>query len=185
MAYLASEINSDFVAGVTATICNSTGSLTSLLKAAKFEFGAAFLPEQDAPGVPTGGSGLAVLRNATKARKQATWEVIKYLAEKGAPDWSVGTGYLPVTTSALNSPKIKDRNAKAPAYQVAQDQLTRARPPDVMRRYVNETISEMLIALQKVYASGANPGDVLRDVVRKLDPAIQRTLPKYRRLVAP
>jgi sn-glycerol 3-phosphate transport system substrate-binding protein len=184
MAYLASNINADFVAGVTATICNSTGALTSLLKAAKFEFGAAFLPEQDAPGVPTGGSGLAIMRNATKERKQATWEVIKYLAEKGAPDWSVGTGYLPVTSSSLNSPKIKERNAKAPAYQIAQDQLSRARTPDVMRRYVNETVAEMSIALQKVYASDANPGDVLRDVVRELKPAIRRVLPKYERLVA-
>ncbi|WP_406313261.1 ABC transporter substrate-binding protein [Streptosporangium sp. NBC_01639] len=184
MAYLASDINGDFVAGVTATICNSTGALTSLLKAAKFEFGAAFLPEQDSPGVPTGGSGLAVMRNATKARKQATWEVIKYLIVKGAPEWSLNTGYLPVTTSSLNSSKIKERNAKIPAYQIAQDQLNRARQPDVMRRYVNETIAEILIALEKVYASGADPGEVLREAAQRLDPAIQRVLPKYRRLVA-
>ena len=184
MAYLAGDINADFVAGVTATICNSTGALASLLKAAKFEFGAAFLPEQDAPGVPTGGSGLAVMRNATKVRKQATWEVIKYLAGKGAPDWSLNTGYLPVTTSSLNSSKIKERNATTPAYQIAQDQLSRARQSDVMRRYVNETIAEMLIALQKVYASDADPGEVLREAARNLDPAVQRVLPKYRRLVA-
>ncbi|NBE93866.1 MULTISPECIES: ABC transporter substrate-binding protein [unclassified Nonomuraea] len=184
MAYLADDINADFAAGVTATICNSTGALTSLLKAATFEFGTAFLPEQDAPGVPTGGSGLAVMRNSTKARKQATWEVIRYLAEKGAPEWSLNTGYLPVTASSLDSPKIKERNAATPAYQVAQDQLSRARQADVMRRYVNETISEMLIVLQKVYASNADPGETLREATRNLDPAIQRVLPKYRRLVA-
>lgn len=184
MAYLASSINNDFVAGVTATICNSTGSLTSLLKAAKFELGAAFLPAQEAPGVPTGGSGLAVMRNATAARKQATWEVIKYLAGKGAPDWSLGTGYLPVTSSSLNSSKIKERNVKTPAYQVAQDQLSLARMPDVMRRYVSETVAEMQMVLQKVYASDANPADALREVVRVLEPGIQRVMPRYRRLVA-
>lgn len=183
MAYLAADMNADFVAGVTATICNSTGALTSLLKAAKFEFGAAFLPEQDGPGVPTGGSGLAIMRNATKARKQATWEVVKYLAETGAPEWSLNTGYLPVTTSSLNSSKIKERNAKTPAYQVAQDQLSRARQPDAMRRYVNEAIAEVLIALQKVYASDADPGEVLHEAAQNLNPGIQRVLPKYRRLV--
>ncbi|WP_168207333.1 ABC transporter substrate-binding protein [Microlunatus elymi] len=184
MAYLASSINGDFAAGVTATICNSTGALTSLLAAAEFDVGAAFLPVQEKPGVPTGGSGLAVLRNSTSARKKTAWEVIKYLADKGAPDWSLGTGYLPVTKSAINSPKIKARNAKTPAYQVAQDQLDRARTPDIMRRYVNETIAEMQIALQKVYASDADPGDVLHEVVRVLEPAIKQTLPKYQRLVA-
>ncbi|MFI9593815.1 ABC transporter substrate-binding protein [Nonomuraea sp. NPDC052265] len=184
MAYLAGDINADFAAGVTATICNSTGALSSLLKAATFEIGAAFLPEQDAPGVPTGGSGLAVMRNATRARKQATWEVIKYLIEKGAPVWSLNTGYLPVTSTSLNSAEIKKRNAATPAYQTAQDQLSRARQPDVMRRYVNETVAEMVIALETVYASGAHPGEVLREAALKLDPAIRRVLPKYRRLVS-
>ncbi|MEU8365090.1 ABC transporter substrate-binding protein [Nonomuraea sp. NPDC048882] len=184
MAYLANDVNADFAAGVTATITNSTGALTSLLKAAKFEFGAAFLPEQNATGVPTGGSGLAIMRNSTRTRKQATWELVKYLAETGAPEWSLNTGYLPVTTSSLNSPKIKERNAATPAYQVAQDQLSRARQADVMRRYVNETISEMLIVLQKVYASNADPREALREANRTLAPAVQRVLPKYQRLVA-
>ncbi|MET8868097.1 ABC transporter substrate-binding protein [Nonomuraea sp. NPDC004580] len=185
MAYLSGDVNADFAAGVTATICNSTGALTSLLKAATFEIGAAFLPEQDQPGVPTGGSGLAIMRNATKERKQATWELVKYLASTGAPEWSLNTGYLPVTTSSLDSPKIKERNAKSPQYQVAQDQLSRARQADVMRRYVNETISEMLIVLQKVYSANADPAETLREAMRNLDPAVQRVMPKYHRLVAP
>ena len=185
MAYLASDVNGDFAAGVAASMCTSTGALTSLLKAAKFEIGAAFLPEEVQPGVPTGGSGLAIMRNASKTRKQATWELVKYLAQTGAPEWSLNTGYLPVTTSALNSPKIQERNARNPQYQVAQDQLSLARPPDVMRRYVNELISEMLIVLQKVYSANADPGETLREAVRNLDPAVQRVLPKYHRLVAP
>ncbi|MCK2215345.1 ABC transporter substrate-binding protein [Actinomadura sp. ATCC 31491] len=184
MAYLSGDINADFAAGVTATICNSTGALSSLLKAATFEIGAAFLPEQDAPGVPTGGSGLAVMRNATKARKEATWEVVKYLITRGAPEWSLNTGYLPVTATSLASPEIRKRNAATPAYQVAQDQLSRARQPDVMRRYVNETVAEMVLALEAVYASGARPAEVLRETAQKLDPAIRRVLPKYRRLVS-
>lgn len=183
MAYLASDMNGDFASGVTASIFNSTGALTSLLDSVEFEIGAAFLPEQKDPGVPTGGSGLAVMRNATRSRKQAAWQVIRYLAEHGAADWSMATGYLPVTASAIDSPKIKKRNAKTPAYQVAQDQLSRARTPDVMRRYVNETIAEMQIAIQKVYAANADPGDVLRETVKVLKPAIERTLPKYRRYV--
>ncbi|WP_157683748.1 ABC transporter substrate-binding protein [Microlunatus soli] len=183
MAYLASDINADFASGVTASIFNSTGALTSLLDSVEFEVGAAFLPRQQTVGVPTGGSGLAVMRNATRSRKQAAWQVIRYLAEHGAADWSMATGYLPVTSSALHSPKIKKRNTRTPAYQVAQDQLSRARTPDVMRRYVNETIAEMQIAIQKVYAANADPARVLRETVRVLEPAIERTLPKYQRQV--
>lgn len=183
MAYLASDINGDFVAGVTASIFNSTGALTSLLESAEFEIGAAFLPAQEQPGVPTGGSGLALMRNATRERKQAAWQVIRYLARHGGADWSMGTGYLPVTSSALTSPKIKQRNLRTPAYQVAQDQLDRARTPDVLRRYVNETIAEMKIALQKVYAANADPAEVLHETVAVLKPAVERTLPKYQRHV--
>lgn len=184
MAYLASSVNDDFVAGVTATIFNSTGALTSLIESAHFDFDVAFLPEQETTGVPTGGSGLSLMKNATKSRKQAAWEVIKYMIEKGSPDWSVGTGYLPVTEAALHSPKIKKRNAKTPAFQVAQDQLSRARTPDTMRRYVNGTVAEMQTTLQKVYAKNADPAKVLHETVEVLKPAIERTMPKYQRYAA-
>lgn len=184
MGYLASDINGDLVAGVTAGMCNSTGALNSLLKSVKFELGAAFLPEEVQPGVPTGGSGLALMANASTERKQAAWEVIRYLMVQGSADWSVGTGYLPVTTVAVNSDKIKQRNKEFPVYEVAMNQLDRAKGPDVMRRYVNETIAEAKLAIQAVYASNANARQTLEDCDKALKSAVARAVPKYQARVA-
>ncbi|HIT76377.1 MAG TPA: ABC transporter substrate-binding protein [Candidatus Avipropionibacterium avicola] len=184
MGYLAKSVNEDFVAGVTATIFQSTGSMASLVKAATFEFGAAFLPEEVESGVPTGGSGLAMMQNAEQHRKDAAWEVIKYLNRAGGPEWTLGTGYLPVTRSAMESPEILKRNKETPSYQVAQDQLERARTPDVLRRFVRTTVAEMQIALQRVYASNESPADILTETVSILQPAVEQTTPKYLKYVA-
>lgn len=184
MAYLAKSVNEDFVAGVTATIFQSTGTMASLVNAATFDFGAAFLPGEVESGVPTGGSGLALMRNAIQSRKDAAWEVIKYLTVIGAPAWTIGTGYLPATRSAAESSEIRQRNKETPAYQVAQDQLELARTPDVLRRYVRPTIAEMQIALQRVYASNESAADILHETVQILQPAVEQTTPKYLRHVA-
>src|SRR5699024_56332 len=76
-------------------------------------------------------------------RKQAAWEVIKYLSSGQATvDWTLGSGYVPSTKTARESPEITELAAEDPNYQVAIDQLDIARDPDIARRYVPEMIQE-------------------------------------------
>ncbi|MGF3056701.1 extracellular solute-binding protein [Microbacterium sp. YY-01] len=180
VGYFGTDISGDFVAGVTATILESTGALTSITEAAPFEVGCGFMPKQQTTGVPTGGSGLAIFRNASEERKQAAWEVLKFLSSgDAAVDWTLGTGYMPVTKSAMESEKVKAKASEVPNFQVAIDQLDIAQGPDTVRRYVPETIREAQQALQAVYSSGDDAEQTLATLEKNLEPAIDKIRAKY------
>lgn len=178
--YLAADPKGDFVSGACASVLESTGSLSGIREAASFEFGCGFLPRQVETGVPTGGGGLSVLAYASDTRKQAAWEVIKFLSTgEASVDWTLGSGYVPTTKAAIESPKIAARAAEDPNYQVAIDQLEIAKGPDVVRRYVPETIVEAQNAIQSVYSAGEDAEQVLTRVQKELEPAIDRVREKY------
>ncbi|HJB09470.1 MAG TPA: ABC transporter substrate-binding protein [Candidatus Brachybacterium merdavium] len=182
--YLAADPKGDFVSGVCATLLESTGSLSSIKDAADFEFGCAFLPREAEIGVPTGGGGLSVLRYASDTRKQAAWEVIKYLSSGQATvDWTLGSGYVPSTKTAMESPEITALADEDPNYRVAIDQLDIARDPDVARRYVPEMIVEAKDAIQAVYSAGEDAEEVLTRMQKELEPAIDRVREKYEQRV--
>lgn len=178
--YLAADPKGDFVSGVCATLLESTGSLSSIKDAAEFEFGCGFLPREVEIGVPTGGGGLSILTYASDTRKQAAWEVIKYLSSGQATvDWTVGSGYVPTTKTATESSEITALAEEDPNYQVAIDQLEIAQGPDIARRYVPETIVEAKDAIQSVYSAGEDAEKVLTRMEKELEPAIDRVREKY------
>jgi sn-glycerol 3-phosphate transport system substrate-binding protein len=180
LGYLAADPTADFVAGAAATMLNSTGTLTGVAEAAQFNVGCGFLPKQDKTGVPTGGSGLAIFRNASEERKQGAWELLKFLSSgDAAVDWTLGTGYMPVTKAAMESDAVKKKAKETPNYQVAIDQLDIAQAPDVVRRYVAETVPEAQHAIQAVYSGGDSPKQVLATMQKNLQPAVERIKPKY------
>lgn len=167
--YLAQDINNDFMNGQVATITNSTGSLTGLIKGSPFEVGAGFLPQQTAHGVPTGGAGLGIMKNASPERKEAAAQVLAYLSgEEASSTWTVGTGYLPSTVAAANSAKVRQVMADNPSYKLAVDQLELARQPDAVRRYVQSTIIEMRTVVQKIITENADPTSTLKATATKL-----------------
>ncbi|MDN5892770.1 MAG: ABC transporter substrate-binding protein, partial [Nocardioides sp.] len=178
--YLATDPSADFVAGAAATFLQSTGALTSVVEAAEFEVGCGFLPEQETTGVPTGGGGLSIFRYASDERKQAAWEVLKFLSTGQASiDWTLGTGYLPTTKAALESEEITQRAADNPNYQIAIDQLERAQGPDGVRRYVPECVPEANAAIQAVYSGGADPLAALETMQSNLEAGIEKIRDQY------
>ncbi|MGN5240443.1 MULTISPECIES: ABC transporter substrate-binding protein [unclassified Rhodococcus (in: high G+C Gram-positive bacteria)] len=188
IGYLAQEINTDFTNGLVATITNSTGSLTGLSKgseAAGFELGAGFLPVATDTGVPTGGAGLGILKNADPERKAAAAKVIEFLAgDDEAAEWAVGTGYLPATKGATQSPIVTTRIAEDPNYGLAVAQLDRARQPDPARLYVGSTILEMRTVIQKLYTENADPAAALGAAAAVIRRDIEDVRPQYEELVA-
>lgn len=167
--YLAQDVNNDFMNGQVATITNSTGSLTGLIKGSPFAVGAGFLPQQKTHGVPTGGAGLGIMKNAAPERKEAAAQVLAYLSgEEASSTWTVGTGYLPSTIAAAQSAKVLKVMADNPSYKLAVDQLELARQPDPVRRYVQSTIIEMRTAVQKLLTENADPAATLKSTATKL-----------------
>lgn len=178
--YLSADPNGDFIAGASASLFESTGGLTSIASAAEFDFGCGFLPSEKTTGVPTGGGGLSIMRYASEDRKQAAWEVLKFLSSgEAAVNWTLGTGYMPTTKAALESAEVKAKAKENPNFQVAIDQLEVAQGPDVVRRYVPEAVPEAKDAIQAVYAGNADPEKTLATVQANLEPAIEKIRAKY------
>jgi sn-glycerol 3-phosphate transport system substrate-binding protein len=189
IAYLAQSFNTDFNGGLVATITQSTGSLTGLTKAAKetgFEVGTGFLPTgPGGTGVPTGGAGLAILKNADPDRKAAAAKVMAYLAEpEQAAEWSAASGYMPATKAATTSPAITNLIAENPNYGVAVKQLDLARKPDALRCYVDSTTSELKTVIQKLYAENADPATALAAAATVIRRDADQMRPQYEELVA-
>lgn len=182
--YLAADATGDFSSGACATAMQSTGSLSGIKEAATFDFGCGFLPREKDAGVPTGGGGLSILRYASAERKQAAWEVIKFLSTgQRTIDWTLGSGYVPCTKDAIESDEVAKLAAQDPRYKVALDQLEISREPDIVRRYVPETLVEAKNAIQSVYSAGESAEKVLTRMEEELEPAIDRVREKFERRV--
>jgi sn-glycerol 3-phosphate transport system substrate-binding protein len=78
------------------------------------------------PGVPggtgtplIGGRGLWILNLRPEREQEAAWKFVKWLMEpEQQAEWFAGSGYLPVSHSALDQPAAKDIIAKYPQFQV-------------------------------------------------------------------
>ncbi|WPR63084.1 ABC transporter substrate-binding protein [Glutamicibacter protophormiae] len=184
--YLAQSFVNDFSNGQCATVTQSTGGLTSVTKAAKFDVGTGFMPKGPAgAGTPTGGGGLSVMRQISDERKAGAVEVLRFLAsDEISAQWTVGTGYLPVTKGATSSKLVTDLMGKNPNYRVAVDQLQIASGPDDVRRYVTSAISELKQMVQKNYTSNVSPEELVKPVAEKLRTEAEKIRSTYEEKVA-
>jgi sn-glycerol 3-phosphate transport system substrate-binding protein len=81
------------------------------------------------PGVPGGTGqtgfssyGLWILNGRPKQEQEAAWKFIKWLMEpEQQAEWFAGSGYLPVSRSAVNLPAAQDVLAKYPLFHVPFD----------------------------------------------------------------
>lgn len=128
------DIQSSFLAGKTAMMLGSTGSLGDILKAStgKFDLGTAAFPSinaTDIGGVSIGGGSLWMLDKKDEAKKKAAWELIKFMVSpQEQAYWNEQTGNIPVTTKAYNIPSVKNRLKNIPQYQTAIDELHASNP---------------------------------------------------------
>jgi sn-glycerol 3-phosphate transport system substrate-binding protein len=81
------------------------------------------------PGVPGGtgsplrfGSFLWIFKLRPEREQEAAWKFIRWLMEpEQQAEWFAGTGYLPVSHSAIDQPAARDVIAKYPLFQVPLD----------------------------------------------------------------
>ena len=130
------DVDADFLNGLTASMMASTGGMTRFINEATFEFGTAFLPEGPAGfGCPTGGAGMAVM--AASEKQDAAF---KFVAFSSNPEntawWSMQTGYMPVRKSAVELPELVAFYDENPQVRVAIEQLALTQPQDPARVFV-------------------------------------------------
>jgi sn-glycerol 3-phosphate transport system substrate-binding protein len=118
------NLPTDFAGGKTAMIWHSTGSLTSVVKAAKFNVGVAFDPKQKQFGSPTGGGNMYIFRGISPDNQAAAWTFIQAMCSaESLAQWSINTGYVAPRKSSYDVPAYKDYTGKFPQALVARDQL--------------------------------------------------------------
>ncbi|MBN9789850.1 ABC transporter substrate-binding protein [Pseudonocardia sp. TMWB2A] len=130
----ATDGTTDLGAGAVSATVGSTGSLVTVLDAARFDVGAGFLPAGPVAGpvCPTGGAGLGIPAGVPPERQLAAAAFAKFLTSpENTVLFSQATGYLPIRTSANTGPLL----AQTPLRKVAIDQLDRTRTQDRARAF--------------------------------------------------
>jgi sn-glycerol 3-phosphate transport system substrate-binding protein len=118
------DSSADFVAGATAMMYNSTGSMAFVKGSAKFDWGVAYLPANKKRIVATGGGQLVIMSGILEARQKAAWEFVKWMSDpEQAAFWSMKTGYVAVNKAAFDVPDMKAYVTGLPSALTARDQL--------------------------------------------------------------
>ncbi|MEZ8140805.1 ABC transporter substrate-binding protein [Enterovibrio norvegicus FF-33] len=116
-----------FLEGKTAMMWHSTGNLTAVKNAAKFDFGVAMLPGNVRLGSPTGGGNFYLFKDTTDEEKAASLKLIKFMtAPEQAAQWSIATGYMGVSKGAYKTEALKNYVVEFPPALVASNQLEHA-----------------------------------------------------------
>jgi sn-glycerol 3-phosphate transport system substrate-binding protein len=116
--------NESFLRGRVAMMWSSTAYVRYLEDNAPFPVVAAPLPRHRRASVPTGGTMFVLLRSAPEEEKQAAWDFVRWMSEdEQTIAWSTGTGYMPVTRTAVARLEESGWYARHPNDRVAYDQL--------------------------------------------------------------
>jgi sn-glycerol 3-phosphate transport system substrate-binding protein len=130
--------NESFLQGRIATMWSSTAYVRYLEDNARFPVVTAPLPRDVRASVPTGGTMFVILRGAPEEEKRAAWDFVRWMCDaEQTIAWSTRTGYMPVTTEAVERMTERGWYEKHPNDRVAYDQLAAVDPwpwaPDLFR----------------------------------------------------
>ena len=115
----------DFIAGATAMIIHSTGSLSSLLADVPFELGTGFLPGGSAGyGANVGGGNFYIMADIGEERQDAAWTFISWMVRpEQIGQWGIDSGYVAPRAAAWETDPLKSYAAEVPQASTARFQL--------------------------------------------------------------
>lgn len=118
-----------FGSGDAAIILSSSSDVNLLSKALAqkgWEMGTGFIPHPEGSkgGVAIGGGSLWITNKLTPEQELATLKLVEFIAnDESQTAWHKGTGYFPVTKSAMNKLDSEGWFKENPNYKTAFDQL--------------------------------------------------------------
>ncbi len=180
-AVAATDNVADFGAGLTGCTIGSTGSLTGILEAAKFEVGTGFLPAgPEGPACPTGGTGVAISSDRTPEQQLAAGMFLKFLTSTDSTAYfSSNTGYMPVRTSARDSDIMAEVYAKSPQFRTAVDQLETTRVQDWGRVFVPGGDKELTTALESIILQQGDPEQAFATASTAIQRSFEQNVEPY------
>ncbi len=110
----------DFMAGRTAMLYHSTGSMTNILKSSSFPVGVAPMPKNKMIGSTMGGGPILIAKKQPDAHKRAAWAFARWMSNtENQAQWCIDTGYLAARKSSWQTPLLKAHVAKVPESRTA------------------------------------------------------------------
>lgn len=115
----------DFIAGATAMIYHSTGSLSSLLNDVPFELGTGFMPGGPAGyGANVGGGNFYIMADIGQERQDAAWTFINWMVRpEQIGQWGIDSGYVAPRNAAWETDPLMSYAAEVPQASTARLQL--------------------------------------------------------------
>ncbi len=159
----------DFANSKAAMIWHSSGSLTNILKQAKFSVGVGYTVGEKGYGAPTGGGNLYMLRGIPADHQAAAWKFIQFMTSTDIQaDWSINTGYVPGRQSSMSTTAMKDYVGKTPQAAVAPNGLQYAGAE--LAAHDNAQIQKALgDAVQAVLTGKSSAADALKAAQQQAD----------------
>ena len=118
-----SNAENNFLGGSLAFIAASSNRISRWAGTTQFEIGAIEMPYFTQPSLALGGNVLVILTQ-DEAKIEAAWKFVTYLSNmENNTEFALGTGYLPIHKSALNSEAVKKAISENELYAVAFKQL--------------------------------------------------------------
>jgi sn-glycerol 3-phosphate transport system substrate-binding protein len=137
------------------------------------------------PGMP-GGSGLPgiygralwILNSRPQAEQEAAWKFIKWLMEpEQQAEWYAGSGYLPVSMSALELPPAKEMETKYPQFKIAaQLYLAASSAPGPLGPLLGPQLDvgqSVFRAVEEMLLQNKDPVDAINDAAKEANDVIQ------------
>ncbi len=170
------DSSSDFVAGKTAMMYNSTGSLAFVRDSASFDWGVGFLPAGKERVVATGGGQFVICAGTSERRQQAAWEFVKWMTEpEQTMVWSQGSGFIAVNPAAFDLPQMIEYTDNLPQAIVARDQLQYAVGEPPKTHDARQVSQAMATTFESILAKKITPEEGMKELQESCD----RILAKY------
>ena len=175
----------DFANGVSVAIMASTGSLGQIRDTAQFNFKTAFLPEELEFGCCTGGTGLSIMAGLDDTMKQAAMTYLDFCTNPEQTTlWSQATGYMPVRTSAIESPEEQTFLDENPNARTAVEQLPKTRPQDSARVFIPNGDQILGRGWEQILVNNRPAAEVWQEVQEELEPEAAAVLEQVEALEA-
>jgi sn-glycerol 3-phosphate transport system substrate-binding protein len=178
------EAMSKFYSGDCGILTSSSGSLASIRKYAKFQFGTGMMPyDAGVKGAPQnaiiGGASLWVLSGKDANTYKGVAKFLAYLTSPAvAAKWHQDTGYLPVTKAAYEETQQQGFYAKNPGADTAIKQMLNKPPLPYTKglRLGNMPQIRTIVdeELEQVWAQKKSPKEALDSAVSRGDELLRR-----------
>jgi sn-glycerol 3-phosphate transport system substrate-binding protein len=156
------EGRTEFFNGKVAFLQDSSGSLAGMLTSVKgFKMAVTHLPWAKNKVVTIGGGSLGIFANSAKEKQAAAWDFVKYLASPASiARLCADTGYLPMTSLAVDLDPLKSMIAKNAPYAAMLKDLSYTRPRPMVNNYA-EIQNQIKAALENAILKKSTPKEAL------------------------